>query len=79
MSDDVRYVRPVESEIDFSDALECIITTLESSIEMHYQASAPYVIIDTLADACNHAYAIRKLLNDDTDIIVGLDDMEESE
>ena len=67
------------SEINFIDALECVINTLERSIEMHQQAGAPSVIIDTLADACNHAYSINTLLNDDTDIIVGLDDMEESE
>ena len=67
------------NEINFSDALECIVTTLEISIEMHQQEGAPSVVIDTLVDACNHAYAINKLLNDDTDIIFGLDDMEESE
>ena len=67
------------SEINFSDALECVIDTLERSIEMHQQAGAPYIIIDTLVDACNHAYDINMLLNDETDIIVGLDDMGESE
>tara|TARA_Y100001973_G_C5207076_1_gene342293 strand:+ start:610 stop:849 length:240 start_codon:yes stop_codon:yes gene_type:complete len=68
-----------DETIDFTDALECVINTLERGLEMNLQAGAPSVIIDTLADACNHAYAINKLLNDDTDIIVGLDDMEESE
>ena len=67
------------SEINFSDALECVIDTLVKSIEMHYQAGAPYVVIDTLLEALFHARGINRLLNDDTDIIVGLDDMEESE
>ena len=59
--------------MNFIDALERVIAFLEYAIEMNQEAGAPDVVIDTLAEACNHAYDIDILLNDETDIIYGLE------
>tara|TARA_R110002020_G_scaffold393254_2_gene603534 strand:- start:229 stop:408 length:180 start_codon:yes stop_codon:yes gene_type:complete len=59
--------------MNFNEALEYIVATLEHAIEMNQEAGAPNVVIDTLVDACNHAYEIDKLLNDETDIVEGLE------
>ena len=61
--------------MNFIDALEYVIVTLEKGIELNQKAGAPHIIIDTLVDACNHAYDINILLNDETDIVEGLDDV----
>tara|TARA_Y100001938_G_C7886318_1_gene327567 strand:- start:275 stop:466 length:192 start_codon:yes stop_codon:yes gene_type:complete len=63
--------------MNFIDALEYVIATLEHAIEMNQEAGAPHVVIDTLVDACNHAYDINILLNDETDIADGLEGVEE--
>jgi len=60
--------------MNFNEALEYIVATLEHAIEMNQEAGAPNVVIDTLADACGHAYSIYELLNDETDIIHGLEE-----
>tara|TARA_R110000824_G_scaffold211824_1_gene398078 strand:+ start:812 stop:991 length:180 start_codon:yes stop_codon:yes gene_type:complete len=59
--------------MNFNEALGQIIAMLEYSIELNQKAGAPNVVIDTLVDACNHAYEIDKLLNDETDIVEGLE------
>jgi hypothetical protein len=59
--------------MNFIEALEYIIATLEHGIELNQEAGAPSVVIDTMVDACNHAYEIDKLLNDETDIVEGLE------
>lgn len=63
--------------MNFADALEYIIAVLEHGIELNQKAGAPHVVIDTLVDACNHAYDINILLNDETDIIHGLEEVVE--
>jgi len=59
--------------MNFIEALEYIIATLEHGIELNQKAGAPHIVIDTLVDACNHAYDINTLLNDETDIVEGLE------
>lgn len=63
--------------MNFHEALEYIVAALEHAIEMNQEACAPNVVIDTLADACGHAYSIYELLNDETDIIHGLEGVSE--
>lgn len=62
--------------MNFAEALEYIIATLEHAIDLNQKACAPSVVIDTLGDACNHAYGIDLLLNAETDIIHGISSKE---
>ena len=64
----------------FHESLEYIVATLEHAIEMNQEACAPNVVIDTLADACGHAYSIYDLLdllNDGTGTYHGLEGVSE--
>jgi hypothetical protein len=67
----------LEMHLSVHEALEYIVATLERAIEMNQKTNAPNVVIDTLADACGHAYSIYELLNDGTDIIHGLEGVSE--